>query len=129
MFDYYRYSRQLHPGFHESQGCVANAVIARRAGWGRAQGVLSTEGDVMDQDQREASQDERQEEIKKTPDMGGRRKKADRRQRTTAGTFPERRWLRHRRGGGDRRSFPFFSPRRNRERRNAFRDSDPEEKA
>lgn len=83
----------------------------------------------MGQDQVEASRDERKEESKKTQDLGGRRKKADRRQRTTVGIFPERRWLRHRRDGGDRRSFPFFSPRRNRERRNAFRESNPEEQA
>lgn len=63
---------------------------------------------------------------KKAPDLGGRRRKADRRRRTTAGKFPERRWLRHRRNGGDRRSFPFFNPRSHHERRDAFRDDEAE---
>lgn len=63
---------------------------------------------------------------RKTPDLGGRRRRADRRARTTAALFPERRWLRHRREGGDRRSFPFFNPRSHRERREIFRDTDAE---
>lgn len=63
---------------------------------------------------------------RKTPDLGGRRRRADRRGRATADTFPERRWLRHRREGGDRRSFPFFNSRAHRERREIFRDTDAE---
>lgn len=78
----------------------------------------------MSEDQDEAVQDAGYSEDKKTPDLGGRRKRADRRSRTTAATFPERRWLRHRRGGGDRRSFPFFNPRSRRERREAFRGTE-----
>ena len=61
---------------------------------------------------------------RRTPDLGGRRRRADRRGRTTAASFPERRWLRHRREGGDRRSFPFFNPRSHRERWEDFRDED-----
>lgn len=68
---------------------------------------------------------ELESDSKKTQDQGGRRKKADRRGRTTAGTFPEQRWQRHRRNGGDRRSFPFFSPRKNQERRDAFQETEP----
>jgi hypothetical protein len=67
------------------------------------------------------------EEHRKARDLGGRRKRADRRSRTTAGTFPERRWLRHRRDGGDRRSTPFFNPREQCERRDAFKKNDNEE--
>lgn len=62
----------------------------------------------------------------KSPDQGGRRKRADRRGRTTSASFPERRWLRHRRDGGDRRSYPFFNSRSHRERRDAFRDTETE---
>jgi len=81
----------------------------------------------MDHDPHEAPEDVIKDESRKADDLGGRRRKADRRGRTTAGVFPERRWLRHRRGGGDRRSFPFFSPRRNRERRDAFKESESED--
>lgn len=63
---------------------------------------------------------------RKTPDLGGRRRRVDRRGRATAAVFPERRWLRHRREGGDRRSFPFFNSRAYRERREIFRDADVE---
>jgi hypothetical protein len=68
----------------------------------------------MEQDPHDAAEVDLKSDSNKTKDQGGRRKKADRRGRTTADTFPERRWLRHRRDGGDRRSFPFFSPRQNR---------------
>ena len=68
-----------------------------------------------------------EQDSRKTRDLGGRRKKADRRGRTTAETFPERRWLRHRRDGGDRRSSPFFNPREEDERREVFKDEDAEE--
>ncbi len=81
----------------------------------------------MDHDPYETSQEAKKDEFRKADDLGGRRRKADRRGRTTAGIFPERRWLRHRREGGDRRSFPFFGPRRNRERREAFRETEPED--
>jgi hypothetical protein len=79
----------------------------------------------MGQDPHETGEIELESDSKKTRDQGGRRKKADRRGRTSVGTFPERRWLRHRRDGGDRRSFPFFSPRQNRERRDAFQEKEP----
>lgn len=76
----------------------------------------------MRDDQDDAVQDAGHAADKKTHDLGGRRRRVDRRSRTTAARFPERRWLRHRRGGGDRRSFPFFNPRTRRERREAFRE-------
>jgi hypothetical protein len=79
----------------------------------------------MEQDPHETAEIDPKSDSKKTKDQGGRRKRADRRGRTSAGTFPERRWLRHRRDGGDRRSFPFFSPRRNGERRDAFQETEP----
>ena len=73
------------------------------------------------------SEEEAKDEARKPQDQGGRRRKADRRGRTTAGLFPERRWLRHRRDGGDRRSFPFFNPRAHNERRSAFKETEPPE--
>jgi hypothetical protein len=79
----------------------------------------------MEQDPHDAAEVDSKSDPKKTKDQGGRRKKADRRGRTTAESFPERRWLRHRRDGGDRRSFPFFSPRQNQERRDAFQEREP----
>lgn len=79
----------------------------------------------MDNDSHDAPDSDLKDDAKKTQDQGGRRKKADRRGRTTAGTFPEQRWQRHRRDGGDRRSFPFFSPRQNQERRDAFKETEP----
>ena len=79
----------------------------------------------MVQDPHETAEIDLKSDPKKTRDQGGRRKKADRRGRTSEGMFPERRWLRHRRDGGDRRSFPFFSPRRNGERRDAFQKPEP----
>ena len=81
----------------------------------------------MDNDPRDVSDDVAKDDAKKTQDLGGRRKKADRRGRTTVGVFPERRWQRHRRDGGDRRSCPFFSPRQHRERRDTFKETDQEE--
>lgn len=81
----------------------------------------------MTNDPRDVSEDVSEDDLKKKQDLGGRRKKADRRGRTTTGTFPEQRWQRHRRDGGDRRSFPFFSPRKNQERREAFKESEPED--
>lgn len=79
----------------------------------------------MDHDPQDATEDDLKDDDKKTKDLGGRRKKADRRGRTTNGTFPEQRWQRHRRDGGDRRSFPFFSPRKKQERREAFKENEP----
>jgi len=79
----------------------------------------------MDNDSHDASDSDLKDDAKRTQDLGGRRKKADRRGRTTAGTFPEQRWQRHRRDGGDRRSFPFFNPRQDEERRDAFQDKEP----
>ena len=64
----------------------------------------------MEQDPHETAEIDLRSDPKKTKDQGGRRKKADRRGRTTADKFPERRWLRHRRDGGDRRSFRFSAP-------------------
>ena len=81
----------------------------------------------MDNDPQEKINDDLKKADHKATDLGGRRKKADRRGRTTVGVFPERRWLRHRRDGGDRRSSPFFSPRQNRERRDAFKETDADE--
>jgi hypothetical protein len=98
----------------------------RVCGHGLNAGLIAT-GGAMDNEPNDPTQDDLTKENKKAPDLGGRRKKADRRGRTSEGVFPERRWLRHRRGGGDRRSFPFFNPRQNRERREAFKEEDPEE--
>lgn len=81
----------------------------------------------MDKDSHDAPEDNLKEDSKKAQDLGGRRKKADRRGRTTVGKFPEQRWQRHRRDGGDRRSFPFFSPRQKEERRDAFQEKEPTE--
>lgn len=81
----------------------------------------------MEKDSQDAAEDDLKDDSKKAQDLGGRRKKADRRGRTTAGTFPEQRWQRHRRDGGDRRSLPFFSSRQNRERRDTFKETDQEE--
>lgn len=79
----------------------------------------------MNHDPQDATEDDLKDDAKKTQDLGGRRKKADRRGRTTTDTFPEQRWQRHRRDGGDRRSFPFFSPRKKQERREAFKENEP----
>jgi hypothetical protein len=81
---------------------------------------------TMVKDQKQVERTVGLDDPKKSPDLGGRRRKADRRRRTSASIFPERRWLRHRRNGGDRRSFPFFNARSRRERREAFRDADAE---
>lgn len=59
-------------------------------------------------------------DLKGIKDLGGRRKLVDRRRRTSSSYFPERRWLRHRRSGTDRRSMPFFAGRKRLERRRAF---------
>jgi hypothetical protein len=54
-------------------------------------------------------------------DNGGRRRLADRRRRTSVYRFPERRWLRHRRSGNDRRALRRLRIRRELERRKAYR--------
>ena len=54
-------------------------------------------------------------------DNGGRRRVADRRQRTSSYRFPERRWLRHRRSGTDRRTARLLRIRKGLERRAAYK--------
>ncbi len=58
---------------------------------------------------------------KELADNGGRRRLADRRQRTSSYRFPERRWLRHRRSGTDRRMARLLRIRKGLERRNAYK--------
>jgi hypothetical protein len=60
--------------------------------------------------------------LKDIIDNGGRRRLADRRRRTSAYRFPERRWLRHRRSGTDRRIDRDLRIREDLERRDAYRD-------
>ena len=60
-------------------------------------------------------------ESKELMDNGGRRRLADRRQRTSSYRFPERRWLRHRRSGMDRRGERRLKVRRELERRYAYK--------
>ena len=55
-------------------------------------------------------------------DNGGRRRVADRRKRTSAYRFPERRWQRYRRSGSDRRSALLLRIRKDLERRDAYQD-------
>jgi hypothetical protein len=63
-----------------------------------------------------------EEELLSMKDRGGRRSITDRRQRASKKHFPERRWLRYRRSGIDRRR-PFQSRlKRKLERRRAFSD-------
>ena len=59
-------------------------------------------------------------------DRGGRRRIADRRKYSPSDYFPERRILRHRRNGSDRRSRQNLRIQRSEERRRAFRDEDIE---
>lgn len=56
-------------------------------------------------------------------DRGGRRSVTDRRQHASQKHFPERRWLRHRRSGIDRRRPVQQRLKRRLERRRAFQDS------
>ncbi len=58
---------------------------------------------------------------KELADKGGRRRLSDRRQRTSSYRFPERRWLRHRRSGTDRRMARLLRIRKGLERRNAYK--------
>jgi hypothetical protein len=53
-------------------------------------------------------------------DNGGRRRLADRRRRSSAYRFPERRWQRHRRSGSDRRTAMMLRLRQDLERRDAY---------
>ncbi|MGB7919142.1 MAG: hypothetical protein WCF40_03720 [Desulfobacterales bacterium] len=53
-------------------------------------------------------------------DNGGRRRLADRRKRSSAYRFPERRWQRHRRSGSDRRADLMLRLRQDLERRDAY---------
>ena len=55
-------------------------------------------------------------------DNGGRRRVADRRKRTSAYRFPERRWQRYRRSGSDRRSALLLRIRKDLERRDAYQE-------
>jgi hypothetical protein len=60
--------------------------------------------------------------LKDIIDNGGRRRLADRRKRTSAYRFPERRWQRYRRSGTDRRIVRDLRIREDLERRDAYRD-------
>jgi hypothetical protein len=55
-------------------------------------------------------------------DRGGRRLLPDRRKSTDFNHFPERRFLRHRRSGLDRRNLQSFKLRKRMERRKAFKE-------
>jgi hypothetical protein len=55
-------------------------------------------------------------------DRGGRRRLADRRQFSSSEHFPERRNLRHRRSGGDRRTLHNLKMRKKIERRRIFKE-------
>jgi hypothetical protein len=61
-------------------------------------------------------------DLKELIDNGGRRRVADRRRRTSVYHFPERRWLRHRRNGADRRTLRTLRIRKELERRSSFKD-------
>jgi hypothetical protein len=71
------------------------------------------------------------ESIKKETieDKGGRRRLSDRRSRSSATHFPERRWLRHRRSGDDRRGDRQVEFEEELERRKAYKESKDEEDA
>jgi len=55
-------------------------------------------------------------------DRGGRRRLPDRRQFSSSEHFPERRNLRHRRSGSDRRTLQNFKMRKKIERRKIFKE-------
>jgi hypothetical protein len=65
------------------------------------------------------SESEDNNEIK---DRGGRRRVPDRRQFSSSEHFPERRNLRHRRSGNDRRTLQNLKMRKKIERRRIFRE-------
>ncbi|CAB1076636.1 hypothetical protein JY97_06515 [Alkalispirochaeta odontotermitis] len=62
------------------------------------------------------------EESNALKDRGGRRRLPDRRQFSSSEHFPERRNLRHRRSGSDRRILQNFKMRKKIERRQIFRE-------
>ena len=59
---------------------------------------------------------------KKVTDRGGRRRLPDRRQFSSSEHFPERRNLRHRRSGNDRRFLQNLKMRKKIERRRVFKE-------
>jgi hypothetical protein len=61
------------------------------------------------------------DELSSMKDRGGRRSLSDRRKRTSKEHFPERRWLRYRRSGVDRRRVHQMRMRRRLERRRVFK--------
>lgn len=67
------------------------------------------------------------EQDKALKDRGGRRRIPDRRKYSSSDHFPERRILRHRRGGSDRRNRQNLRIQRSKERRQAFRELSFEE--
>jgi len=62
------------------------------------------------------------EQNKALKDRGGRRRIPDRRKYSSLDHFPERRNLRHRRNGSDRRNRQSLRIQRSKERRHAFQD-------
>jgi hypothetical protein len=64
-------------------------------------------------------------DIRSIKDRGGRRSLPDRRKSSSSEHFPERRFLRHRRSGSDRRSLQSAKMRKKLERRKAFKDKYP----
>jgi hypothetical protein len=73
----------------------------------------------------QVSQDTRMSESKDSIDIkdrGGRRRLPDRRQFSSSEHFPERRNLRHRRSGSDRRTLQNLKMRKKIERRRVFKD-------
>jgi hypothetical protein len=61
-------------------------------------------------------------DIRSMKDRGGRRFLPDRRKSSSSDHFPERRFLRHRRSGSDRRSLQSAKVRHKIERRKAFKE-------
>jgi hypothetical protein len=61
-------------------------------------------------------------DIRSIKDRGGRRSLADRRKSSSSDHFPERRFLRYRRSGSDRRSLQSAKVRKKIERRKAFKE-------
>jgi hypothetical protein len=61
-------------------------------------------------------------DIRSIKDRGGRRLLPDRRKSSSSDHFPERRFLRHRRSGLDRRSLQNLKMRKKMERRKAFKE-------
>jgi hypothetical protein len=61
-------------------------------------------------------------DIRSIKDRGGRRSVPDRRKSSSSDHFPERRFLRYRRSGSDRRSLLSAKVRKKIERRKAFKE-------